>query len=325
MSIKRYIFIIVFSLIFFNITESRAAFMDPGFGARPMSMGGAFTAVSDDANAPAWNPAGMVSVEDITMNFMHSRLFTGLNGVDIHLNFASAVIPPLQISPLKDMGSFGVAWKSLVSKSLYREDTLILAYADRINKYFDAGLGLKYLGRGYTLDRYALADPVFSDGSSSHSLTADLGLILRPAGNLKEGLRLGISAQNLIPADTGIQKREIVPAVIRMGAAYQMRSMKMLGRVSVNRAVVAFDLSYRDQRWGEDFGHKINLHMGAEGWFLQESLALRCGINNYELALGAGYITFLDDIKTGFNYAFALPFKIQSSYGTHRISIDTRF
>jgi hypothetical protein len=33
-----------------------AAFAD--YGARPMAMGGAFTAIADDANAAAWNPAG---------------------------------------------------------------------------------------------------------------------------------------------------------------------------------------------------------------------------------------------------------------------------
>ena len=36
-------------------------------GTRPMSMGGAFTAVADDANTITWNPAGPVSYTHLTL------------------------------------------------------------------------------------------------------------------------------------------------------------------------------------------------------------------------------------------------------------------
>jgi hypothetical protein len=37
------------------------------FGTRPMGMGGAFTAVSDDANAPYWNPAGLALNPEVSL------------------------------------------------------------------------------------------------------------------------------------------------------------------------------------------------------------------------------------------------------------------
>ena len=328
MNIRRITTAVTLLLVLAACTQ--AAFMDPGFGARPMAMGGAFTAVSDDANAPSWNPAGMASVEGINANFMHSRLFTGLDGVNIWLNYASVVLPTDDVPRLggysvKDIGTFGIAWTSLVSRNLYREDTLILAYANRINRYIDAGGGIKYLGRGYTLDKYAEADPVFEDSSSAHTVTADIGMLIRPWGDPEEGLRVGISGQNLIPADTGIQKEDIVPAVFKIGAAYKMPPLRIFRKIDVSGAVAALDVSYRDQRWGETFGNKINIHFGLEGRFLEDSLALRCGANTADVSIGAGYVTDIEGIRTGFNYAFALPFRIRSTYGTHRLSLNTRF
>jgi hypothetical protein len=37
------------------------------FGTRPMGMGGAFTAVADDANAPYWNPAGVALNPEVSL------------------------------------------------------------------------------------------------------------------------------------------------------------------------------------------------------------------------------------------------------------------
>src|SRR6185436_19321357 len=56
----------------------QAAFEDTGWGARPVGMGGAFTAISDDSNAPLYNPAGLVQVQWNEVSAMYSRLFSGL-------------------------------------------------------------------------------------------------------------------------------------------------------------------------------------------------------------------------------------------------------
>jgi hypothetical protein len=46
-------------LILSAFTSQSAFAVYETYGTRPMGMGGAFTAVADDANAPYWNPAGM--------------------------------------------------------------------------------------------------------------------------------------------------------------------------------------------------------------------------------------------------------------------------
>src|SRR5262249_61422283 len=58
---------------------------DPPVGVRAAGMAGAFTAVADDATAPAWNPAGLASGSYFSLaidgnRFAHqSALFAGMS------------------------------------------------------------------------------------------------------------------------------------------------------------------------------------------------------------------------------------------------------
>ena len=40
-----------------------------GAGARSIGLGGAFTAIADDATATVWNPAGLGSAPDLSLQF----------------------------------------------------------------------------------------------------------------------------------------------------------------------------------------------------------------------------------------------------------------
>src|SRR5476649_696365 len=68
----------VAALVSFILPVAQAAFQDTGWGARPVGMGGAFTAIADDSNAPLYNPAGLVQVQWNEVSAMYSRLFSGL-------------------------------------------------------------------------------------------------------------------------------------------------------------------------------------------------------------------------------------------------------
>lgn len=66
-------------------------FLSIGSGARPLGMGGAFTAVTDDVLAGYWNPAGLSAVENWEFAYMHSERFSGVVGYDY-----GAVAMPVQ-------------------------------------------------------------------------------------------------------------------------------------------------------------------------------------------------------------------------------------
>ena len=51
------------------------SFPDMVDGARPQGMGGAFLSVSDDANAPLWNPAGIAFLKKKQLTTMYADLF----------------------------------------------------------------------------------------------------------------------------------------------------------------------------------------------------------------------------------------------------------
>src|SRR5438477_3693042 len=59
-------------------------FLAGGVGARAVSMGEAFTAVTDDAASLHWNPAGLMGVAGRSATFMHAA-----QGEDISLDHAA--------------------------------------------------------------------------------------------------------------------------------------------------------------------------------------------------------------------------------------------
>jgi len=55
------------------VADIPAAFVDIGYGARPMGMGGAYTGLSDDVNAIFWNPAGLTLLRESQLTVMYTR------------------------------------------------------------------------------------------------------------------------------------------------------------------------------------------------------------------------------------------------------------
>lgn len=70
-------------------TKYAAEFLKIQVGARAAGMGGAFTAVSDDATAPYWNPAGMVYLPYREVLPQHEEKFGGL----LNHDYLGAVFP----------------------------------------------------------------------------------------------------------------------------------------------------------------------------------------------------------------------------------------
>ncbi|NOY58994.1 MAG: UPF0164 family protein [Calditrichaeota bacterium] len=58
-----------------NLSNIPGVFLDIGYGARPMGVGGAFTAMANDINALVWNPAGLANLQGRQITFFYTKQF----------------------------------------------------------------------------------------------------------------------------------------------------------------------------------------------------------------------------------------------------------
>ena len=65
-----------------------ASFLKIGIGARPIGMGSAYTAISDDVQAIQWNPGGLAQLNKKEITAMHSEWF-----VDTKLEYIGYAFP----------------------------------------------------------------------------------------------------------------------------------------------------------------------------------------------------------------------------------------
>jgi opacity protein-like surface antigen len=163
-----------------------AAFSKVGVGARPIGMGGAFTATADDITAIYWNPGGLASTYGSEAYFNHVNWFA-----DVRVDFAGFS------TRLSDFGVLGVfvtvmgmdemAVRTIEmpegTGELFNAGGLIigLSYARNLTEQFSLGANAKYI-REYIWN------------STASGIAFDVGTLYRiPVLN---ELRLGASVSN---------------------------------------------------------------------------------------------------------------------------------
>jgi hypothetical protein len=309
---------VVVALLLSISHSTLAAFLDTGVGARPVGMGGAFTAIADDSNAPMYNPAGIVQVQWNELAAAYANLFSGLSiyAGDDSTEFNQSYFAYTS-RPLPHIGSLGVSWKSFNATHLYREDTIALTYARNIGDFIPAfdnalavGINLKHLRRSVSLDSFSSNDPVFAGGDSASAQTLDLGALYKPQSGPLEGFRVALVGMNLTRPDVGFQATDKLPLEGRLGLAYQSRHLPWL--------VPSVDVSRRNGVTG--------VAGGAESWLFRNTLGLRGGANKDEAAAGLSYFQMLGKrYGLRLDYGFTIPFHIEDSGGSHRVALTFYF
>ncbi len=300
---RKNLIIIIFVLLLLP-GSLRSAFKDPGWGARPLGLGGAFTAVSDDSNAVIFNPAGLSRIKANQLDFMYGMPFAGLEGVDLGYYLVTGAMN------INEDFKFGVGYTNFTAKDLYREDTAMLsfAYSPGLTDFREsAGITFKYLYHGFTPCEYTEEDAVFADRTSRAAFSLDAGLMIE----FIEQLKIGLALKDINQPDVGLERRDIVPATLSLGFAFSHD-------ISPGSLTYALDTSVRDGEYSVSFG--------AESLLMDESLGVRTGFNLTEFALGATYgYELSEDLSLETSYSFIWPFYIRETYGTHRISVGVRF
>ncbi len=307
---KKIAALLLLTIAFFTAQQVQAAFDDTYWGVRALGMGGAFTAVSNDANAPLYNVAGTAFVAQKEVTLMGSRLFAGLEGVEVGANYAGYVHP---ISARA--GSISFAWSSISTPGLRREDTFNVGYARLLNDLVGlnsevveiaAGLNFKYL-----LQEVKFGVKEEDLDTYKGAMTGDIGILAM----FSNGIGIGYSSKYIVPADIGFMEKDEVKNINVLGLSYYNDELPY---IKIPYFTIALDVIFRDN---ETF-----VRAGVESYVLDRKLAIRLGGREEAFNVGFGYeFSFANATKLVVDYAFELPIEVEDSYGSHFLSLSFKF
>lgn len=249
--------------------------MSIGAGARALGMGGAFTAVADDASSYYWNPAGIALIQGVEVSSIKLIAAGGLDSDYTHLNAV--------YNPGEGIGAFGASYlkqsfggiKIINSSGMQAageketaDNVVTITYSRRIAGWISAGVNFKALFGAYPL----------SEGSVSYTGFGFDAAVLADAGNVLDalkGLKIGINLQDPRTsinwaAREGLKGgEEIMSPNLKTGISYDLQ-FGFLKAVDTG-VVVSGDL---DTKYGGEY------HFGAECVW-NGSIAVRGGLKGY--------------------------------------------
>ncbi len=271
------------------------AVLKAGVGARPLGMGGAFTAIADNADAPYWNPAGLGWVKESEITTMQTRLST-----DADHYYISYVRPALG-------GTLGVSWIQVglgnitqtssevdvnnevqnISIFSYFSNAYMLSYGKNLNDHISVGLTAKYL----TSDMFQI------QGGQAYGYSVSPGLMLRLENRITVGVKLD---EMLNQQSWGTSTIEQVPPKLRLGLAYK----------SPNPGLFALDIS---QTLRSSYAAEVSA--GYE--YAHNGLSLRAGYAAGGFTAGAGFR--IEHARVDYAYVTQ---RALSKDNVHRISLS---
>jgi len=276
-----------------------------GVGARAAGMGDAYVALSDDATAVYWNPAGIARLSGQSISLNHTSWPANVLFDQAAYVFSIKWIP----------GMLGVNVRALtMSRDIVRttyqpegtgetfdagEWAYGLTYARALTDKFSAGFSLNYVQTGL-------------DDIKGSSTTFDFGT-LYDVGVL--GAKIGMSIQNIGSDMTFIDEKVKMPVFFRVGGSFDVMQQ------GENRLIAAAEFTHPP-----DNSEKVNV--GAEYGF-HDYLFLRGGYKlNYDTeGLTAGFgvkfpLTIVKSSVARLDYAYQ---DMNFLSATHRVSVNVSF
>ena len=290
-----------------------AAFEDGFIGARAFAMGGVFTAIGEESDGLLVNPASIANLRHHSesrqsaqqLSATMARLHVGLTDeTSITQNLISyAYARPRQ-------GALGLLWKRLNVGELYSENYLLIGlsksydFGEKEKRRISLGGAVKLLNWD-TAPTIGAGGAVVEDLPGRNRLALDVGMIFRPSPNIPIALSLqNLNTPNIASANS--ISAEHLPLQVMLG----------IGIVAKN-STWGMDLVFRES--------EVDVKVGIESQFYEESLTLRGGFRLENLAwgtnltLGGGYRPFS---SLRIDYGFLFPIGgIRDTLGSHRFSV----
>ena len=280
------------------------AVLESGVGARPLGMGGAFTAIADNADAPYWNPAGLANIKSQEINTMQTRLSS-----DSDHYYVSYVYP------LK-RGAIGISWIQVALGTITQTTT-----TDAFNEVITTGI-FSYFSNAYMLSYGLPITPNISFGLTAKYLTSDMfqiaggqaygysvtpGALIRITG-YGLPITMGFKIDELLNEQkwgTGTAEKAIPKA--RMGISIKEPKGLLAG------STLAMDLA---QTLSRSYATEISL--GYE--WVKDALSIRAGYADSGLTAGAGFVSGVARL----DYAYVQQSSL-SRDNVHRVSLSGKW
>ena len=274
-----------------------ASFLDIGVGARALGMGGAYTALADDANALYWNPAGLAKLEKREFTASHAEMFESTR-----LDFLAYVQPTSR-------GTFSAGLTYLSQGKIEGRDSL-----GRPTAGFDASDAAASAGYARKLEFAELGASVkyirsHIGSTEAQTVAADVGA-KREFGNVVVGAAL----RNLGPGLKFQDQRNDLPLRLAVGAAYKFTG----GHAAAAELVNGPRGAGTDAAFGGEFQAVKNLYLRA-GYTTRTAITGGTGFDVARgLTLGRGF----RNEKWSLDYAVLPSGELGRS---HRFSLGARF
>ena len=187
-----------------------------GAGARSIGMGGAFTAIADDATATVWNPAGLGSAADLSINFSTQQL-----DLDRSHNFIALT------KALGSAGSIGLAVTNAGVSGISQYDK-----NERYGGQFDYSANAYSLSYGIGLGNFSvgLTGRMLMDNFGAKGVESQSGFGGVDVGLMGHALHIDMGEEKVPTFHYGIVAKylgaslgeDTVPMVVNLGVAYNL-------------------------------------------------------------------------------------------------------
>ncbi|MBP7651815.1 PorV/PorQ family protein [Candidatus Dependentiae bacterium] len=252
-----------------------AQFLQIGVGAKPVSLGGAYTAAAEDVYGLYWNPAGIAFIDKSELTIQHNEWIE-----DVAYDYAGYA------AKIIDKNYIGIAVYHLNSGEIEGRDLLGNRTGDY--KSTDSAMSLTWTMKPENKFAMGFTGKYIKqkiDDSSASGIAADAGIKLL----CSEEVSFGISLQNLGQKLKFESQENKLPFTIRSGISFKNQSLL----VSVDVVKV------RNEDASVSFGTELNY---------DRMIFVRAGYNSYDddfdknIYCGLG----LNLYKFNFDYAYVM-------------------
>ncbi len=317
----------------FAVSEAAVLFLLISPNARAGGMGEAFVAISDDASAAHWNPAGLAFQDGFQFTSLYSKWLPQFNLDDLYYLYMAGR------NSIEGLGTIAGSFTyiNLGEQTITGETSpdplgtfnsndwaLTLSYATLLAEDMGVGLNIRYI-RSNLSDVGAGAEK--GNGQAS-AFSVDVGVLKR---NLfVDRLNFGLNVSNIGSKITFVDASQAdpLPTNFRIGFAYRAVDQEF------NRLTIALDMNKLLVNKNDDgtsdsvakalftswSNNDYIYNLGAEYWYAN-LIALRAGYN-YDDAGNVKYLT----IGAGLRYSvYQFDFGYISAGENHPLSDTMRF